>query len=200
MEDLWIYEKEALSENCRIIAGTDEVGRGPLAGPVYAAAVILPFGLEIKGLNDSKKLSAKKREELYPEIREKAIAFAVAEADIEEIETLNILRASQLAMKRAVGALSLKPDMLLIDGNYSDGFFKPYRTIIGGDSRSASIAAASVLAKVERDRLMISLAEIYPEYGFEKNKGYGSEYHRRALLKYGPCEIHRPSFLRKILG
>lgn len=195
--DLWRFEKEARDAGYLFIAGTDEAGRGPLAGPVAAAAVILPFGIEIPGLDDSKKVSVKGREELYPVIREKAVASAVAFATVEEIEKLNILRASQLAMRRAVEALSPKADFILIDGNVSDGFGIPERTVVKGDSLSASIAAASILAKVERDRLMDRYAEEYPGYGFEKHKGYPVPAHYEAIRALGPTPIHRMSFLKK---
>lgn len=196
-KDLWIYEREAREAGFLLVAGTDEAGRGPLAGPVSAGAVILPFGIDIPGLNDSKKLSEKRREELYPVIREKAIASAVAFATVEEIERMNILRAAQLAMRRAVEALSPAADFLLVDGNVSDGFPIPDRTIVKGDSLSASIAAASILAKVERDRLMDRYAEEYPGYGFEKHKGYPVPMHYEAIRLLGPTPIHRMSFLKK---
>ena len=198
--DLWRFEREACEAGFLLVAGTDEAGRGPLAGPVAAGAVILPFGIGIPGLDDSKKLSEKKREALYPVIREKAIASAVAFASVEEIEEMNILRASQLAMRRAVAALSPTPDFLLVDGNVSDGFPMPDRTVVKGDALSASIAAASILAKVERDRLMDRYAEEYPGYGFEKHKGYPVPAHYEAIRILGPTPIHRMSFLKKKHG
>ena len=196
--DLWKYEKEAMEQGYRWIAGTDEAGRGPLAGPVCAAAVILPFGVEIPGLTDSKKLTEKKREALFPVIQEKALAYAIEFAPVEEIEEYNILHASQNAMRRAVEALNPAADFVLVDGNRSDGFPVPDRTIVKGDALSLSIAAASVLAKVSRDRLMLEYAKAYPGYGFEVHKGYPTKAHYEALRALGPCEIHRPSFLRKM--
>lgn len=196
--DLWIYERAAWAEGFSPVAGTDEAGRGPLAGPVFAAAVILPPEIDIPGLNDSKKLTEAKREALFPVITEKALAYAIAEASVEEIEELNILHAAQLAMRRAVEALPIKPGILLIDGNYSDGFGLPEKTIVKGDSLSASIAAASILAKVARDRKMIEYAKEYPDYGFEKHKGYPTEAHYAAIREHGVTPIHRLSFLKKI--
>ena len=198
LTDLWKYEKEAMEQGFRMIAGTDEAGRGPLAGPVCAAAVILPFGIEIPGLTDSKKLTEKKREALFPIIQEKALAYAIEFAWVEEIEEYNILHASQNAMRRAVEALNPAADFVLVDGNRSDGFPVPDRTIVKGDALSLSIAAASVLAKVSRDRLMMEYAKAYPGYGFEVHKGYPTKAHYEALRTLGPCEIHRPSFLRKM--
>lgn len=194
----YIIENSLLGEY-NIIAGTDEAGRGPLAGPVYAAAVILPLGLEIEGLNDSKKLSPKKREKLFDEICEKALAYAIASKDVETIEKTDILSASQSAMVEAVNALKIKPDAVLVDGNIARGFDIPARTVIGGDAISPNIAAASILAKVARDRYLDELDEKYPMYGFKKHKGYGTKQHRDALLEYGPCPEHRMSFLTKIL-
>lgn len=196
--DLWIYERAAWAEGFSPVAGTDEAGRGPLAGPVFAAAVILPPEIDIPGLNDSKKLTEAKREALFPVITEKALGYAIAEASVEEIEELNILHAAQLAMRRAVEALPIKPGILLIDGNYSDGFGLPEKTIVKGDSLSASIAAASILAKVARDRKMIEYAKEYPDYGFEKHKGYPTEAHYAAIREHGVTPIHRLSFLKKI--
>lgn len=196
--DLWIYERAAWAEGFSPVAGTDEAGRGPLAGPVFAAAVILPPEIDIPGLNDSKKLTEAKREALFPVITEKTLAYAIAEASVEEIEELNILHAAQLAMRRAVEALPIKPGILLIDGNYSDGFGLPEKTIVKGDSLSASIAAASILAKVARDRKMIEYAKEYPDYGFEKHKGYPTEAHYAAIREHGVTPIHRLSFLKKI--
>ena len=196
--DLWEIENRLHAEGFSLICGVDEAGRGPLAGPVCAAAAILPQGLEIEGLNDSKKLAEKKREELFPVICEKALAYSIAFATVEEIEEINILQAAMLAMKRAIDGLSLKPELALIDGNRCPETETECRWVIGGDGRCASIAAASVVAKVTRDRLMRELAEKYPQYSFEKHKGYGTKAHVEALRQYGPCEIHRRSFLKKL--
>ena len=199
--DWFAYEREAQGQGFLQICGIDEAGRGPLAGPVYAAAVILPFGLEIEGLNDSKKLSEKKRERLFDEICAKASAWAVASADVEEIERLNILGATFLAMSRAVEGLKLPSDYALVDGDKLPVLLDiPARAVVKGDSLSASIAAASILAKVSRDRYMLKLAEEYPDYAFEKHKGYGTKLHVERIRQYGPCDIHRSLFLRKILG
>ena len=200
MTDLWTMEQELYDSGVTLLCGADEAGRGPLAGPVYAAAVILPRGLEIPGLNDSKKLSEKRRETLFDQICEKAISFGIARAEVEEIEEINILNAALLAMNRAIAQLNPQPALALIDGNKNTGITVPSRCVIKGDATCADIAAASILAKVSRDRLMYSLAGKYPEYAFEKHKGYGTKLHVEALKKYGPCEIHRPSFLKKILG
>lgn len=201
MEKDWLfYENEARNNGYQIICGVDEAGRGPLAGPVFAAAVVLPPNLMIDGLNDSKKLSEKKREILYDEIKSLAVACNVAFATEREIDEINILNATFLAMKRAVAGLNLQPDVVLVDGNRSPDLNVPTQTIVKGDSLSASIAAASILAKVERDRLMKNLSKKYPEYNFEKHKGYGTKVHIDLIKKYGPCEIHRNSFLKKILG
>ena len=181
------------------VCGIDEAGRGPLAGPVFAAAVILPPETEIPGLNDSKKLSAKKREELFPLIQEKAIAWSVAFATEQEIDSVNILQATYLAMRRACEGLSTPADYALVDGNRMPPLSIPGETVVKGDSLSASIAAASILAKVSRDRLMLELDALYPEYAFAKHKGYGTALHVELLKKYGPCPIHRRSFLTKIL-
>lgn len=194
----YIIENSLLGEY-NVIAGTDEAGRGPLAGPVYAAAVILPVGLEIDGLNDSKKLSPKKREKLFDEICEKALCYAIASSDVKTIEKTDILSASQSAMVEAVNLLKIKPDMVLVDGNIARGFPVPAKTVIGGDAISPNIAAASILAKVSRDRYLEELDKKYPMYGFAKHKGYGTKQHREALLEYGPCPEHRMSFLTKIL-
>lgn len=199
-KDWLLYEKEAQNSGYNIVCGVDEAGRGPLAGPVFAAAVILPQGLVIEGIDDSKKLSEKNREALYIEIKSLALAFNVAFATEKEINEVNILNATFLAMKRAVEGLSLRPDLVLIDGNRAPELELPTKTIIKGDSLSASIAAASILAKVERDRLMKKLSEKYPSYGFEKHKGYGTKMHVEAIKRHGPAEIHRKSFLKKILG
>ena len=191
---------EAVRNSVGIFCGADEAGRGPLAGDVYAAAVILDPQNPIEGLNDSKKLTEKKREKLYDEIIEKAENYCIAKATIAEIEEINILQAAMLAMKRAVLGLEQDVELVLVDGNKTpDGLPYECRALVKGDGTSASIAAASILAKVTRDRCMVELAEKYPEYGFEKHKGYGTKLHREMLLKYGPCEIHRPSFLKKIL-
>lgn len=201
-KDWLFYEKEALSKGFQQICGIDEVGRGPLAGPVFASAVILPVGCVIPGVNDSKKLSPKKREELFDVIKTKAVGWAVGFATEQEIDKINILQATFLAMRRAVEALPTKPDLALVDGNRTpflgDGI--EVRTIIKGDGSSESIAAASIMAKVSRDRLMIKLDQLYPEYGFARNKGYETAEHVKALLQCGPCPIHRTSFLKKILG
>ena len=180
-----------------VFCGVDEAGRGPLAGDVYAAAVILPPDIEIAGLNDSKKLSEKRREELAPVIQEKALAYCIASATVEEIERINILQAALLAMHRAVEGLSVVPDYVLTDGNQPPVVPMPVGTLVQGDARSASIAAASVLAKTARDAALRQLDEEYPEYGFAKHKGYGTKAHYAALDAYGPCPAHRPSFLKK---
>ena len=198
MTDLWIIEDQFHKEGYQVICGVDEAGRGPLAGPVCAAAVILPTGLIIQGLNDSKKLSEKKREALFPEIQEKAIAYGIAFASVEEIEERNILRATFLAMNRAIQSLTVQPDLALIDGNRNTEIEMASRCVIGGDGKCASIAAASVLAKVTRDHLMLELAKQYPEYGFEQHKGYGTKAHYEALRKYGPSPVHRMSFLKNL--
>ncbi len=198
MPDLWTVENEIYDLGYTAVCGVDEAGRGPLAGPVYAAAVMLPRGLEIDGLNDSKKLSAKKREELFPVICEKALCWAVAAAQVEEIEALNILNATFLAMNRAMEKLGVKPELALIDGNRNSGIVMPSRCVIKGDSSCADIAAASVLAKVSRDRYMRKLAEIYPQYHFEQHMGYGTKLHYEALREYGPSPVHRMSFLKRL--
>lgn len=196
--DLWELENEIYDEGYELICGVDEAGRGPLAGPVCAAAVILPRGLEIVGLDDSKKLSEKKRERLYDEIREKAAYCATAFASVEEIGRLNILQATFLAMNRAISALGVSPGLALIDGSLCAGIESPARAITGGDGKCADIAAASVLAKVTRDRYMREQAEKYPQYGFERHKGYGTKAHYAAIREHGPCPLHRPLFLRKL--
>lgn len=198
MPDLWTLEDEIYAEGYGLLCGVDEAGRGPLAGPVCAAAVILPRGFVIDGLNDSKKLSEKKREELFATICEAAVSYGVAFASVEEIEALNILNATYLAMNRAIGQLSPQPDLALIDGNRNAGISVNSRCVVKGDARCADIAAASILAKVTRDRLMLSLAEEYPQYRFEQHKGYGTALHYEALRKYGPSPVHRMSFLRKM--
>ena len=195
------YEKAAVTSGFKLICGVDEAGRGPLAGPVCAAAVILPEDLKIPGLNDSKKLSEKKREQLYDIITEKAIAYCVAFGTLEEIEEKNILQATFLAMNRAIEGLETKADFALIDGNkIPDGIKIPAAAIVKGDAKSMSIAAASILAKVSRDRLLMEYDKKYPEYQFAKHKGYGTKLHTDLIKEYGPCEIHRLSFLKNILG
>lgn len=198
--EMYSRERELQDKGYINIAGIDEAGRGPLAGAVYAAAVILPVGTYIPGLNDSKKLSEKKRAELYDIICEKAIAWSVAYADEREIDEINILNATHLAMCRAVSGLGVKPGYCIVDGNSIKGLEVPYETMVKGDAKSASIAAASILAKVSRDRYICALAEKYPEYGFDKHKGYGTREHIDAILKYGALPIHRKSFLKKITG
>ena len=201
MSELWNFEHAAMEEGFSLICGVDEAGRGPLAGSVCAAAVILPPDLELEGLNDSKKLSEKRREALYPLICEQALAYGIAFASEQEIDELNILQATFLAMRRAVGQLGLKPDLALVDGNREPDFGDiPVRTIIKGDSRSANIAAASILAKVTRDRFMLEQDAVYPQYGFAVHKGYGTQKHYAALREFGPCPIHRRSFLKKFYG
>ena len=198
--NLWEIENDQFSQGVQIICGVDEAGRGPLAGPVCAAAVILPKGLEIPGLNDSKKLTDKKRRELFPVIQAKALAYGIAFASHEEIDEINILQATYLAMERALAQLSLKPDLALIDGNRAKDFGLPVMTVVKGDSRSANIAAASVLAKVTRDEYMEKMALEYPGYGFEIHKGYGTKAHYEALRNLGPSPIHRMTFLKKFYG
>lgn len=200
MIDMWEFETKHRLEGYSAICGVDEAGRGPLAGPVCAAAVILPADAEIPGLNDSKKLSDKKRRELFPVICEKAIAYGIAFADHKEIDELNILQATYLAMERAIQKLGVKADFALIDGNRAKDFGIPVETVVGGDGRSASIAAASILAKVTRDNYMLEMADTYPQYGFEIHKGYGTKAHYAALTEFGPCPIHRMSFLKKFYG
>lgn len=195
--NLWEIESELPFE---LICGVDEAGRGPLAGPVCAAAVILPKGLVIPGLNDSKKLSDKRRRELFPIIQQEAVSFGVAFASQEEIDEINILQATFLAMRRAMEQLNPQPEFALIDGNRETDFGVPCKTVIKGDSLSANIAAASVLAKVTRDNWMMEAAEKYPGYGFEIHKGYGTKAHYAALEKLGPCPIHRRTFLKKLYG
>ena len=198
MTELWSLEYEIYDSGLSPLCGVDEAGRGPLAGPVCAAAVILPRGIVIEGLNDSKKLSEKRREALYDEIIGKAIAFGVAFASVEEIEEKNILEATFLAMNRAIEKLSVVPALALIDGNRNKGIALPSRCVIGGDGKCADIAAASIRAKVTRDRYMLEMAEKYPQYGFDRHKGYGTAAHYAAIREYGPSPIHRMSFLRKM--
>lgn len=196
--DWWEYEKVLAAEGWRILCGVDEAGRGCLAGPVYAAAIILPPGLMIEGLNDSKKLTAIQRERLYDILVEKAVSYAVASASEQEIDELNILNATYLAMNRAIYKLDPAPEIALIDGNRAKGIQYPSRCIVGGDGKSALIAAASILAKVSRDRFMSELSEKYPEYAFHIHKGYGTTTHYERIRKYGPSKVHRKTFLKKL--
>ena len=198
--DLWLYEHEAAREGFACICGVDEAGRGPLAGPVCAAAVILPPDIQIEGLNDSKKLTDKKRRALYDVIVEQAVSYGIAFADEQEIDEINILQATFLAMRRAFETLTVTPDIALIDGNRAPGLSCRERTVVHGDALSASIAAASILAKVTRDRLMEEYDAQYPQYGFAVHKGYGTQRHYAALREFGACPIHRQSFLRKFYG
>ena len=198
--DMWAIEQELYNRGYQLICGVDEAGRGPLAGPVCAAAVILPQNADIPGLDDSKKLSDKKRRELFPIIQQQAIAYGIGMADHAEIDEINILQATFLAMKRAISQLEIKPDYALIDGNRETEFGLPVQTVVHGDSLSASIAAASILAKVTRDDWMLEMAKQYPQYGFEVHKGYGTKAHYAALSEHGPCPIHRISFLKKFYG
>ena len=198
MNDLWSIENEIYDSGVSILCGVDEAGRGPLAGPVCAAACILPRGLDIDGLDDSKKLSDKKRRELFDVIKREAVSFGVAFASVEEIEKHNILRATFMAMNRAIAKLDAVPELAIIDGNRAVGIEMPARCIVKGDSKCADIAAASILAKVTRDEYMLAMAEKYPEYHFEKHKGYGTKLHYEALREYGPSPIHRMSFLKRV--
>ncbi len=198
--DLWLYEHQALVDGFSCVCGIDEAGRGPLAGPVCAAAVILPPDAVIDGLNDSKKLTDKKRRALYDVITEQAVSFGIAFADEREIDEINILQAAFLAMRRAFEQLSVQPDVALIDGNRAPGLSCCERTIVHGDALSASVAAASILAKVTRDRLMEDYDAQYPQYGFAVHKGYGTQRHYAALREFGACPIHRQTFLRKFYG
>ena len=198
--DMWQIEKEYFAEGIRLICGVDEAGRGPLAGPVCAAAVILPAELEIPGLDDSKKLSDKRRRELFPVIKEKAICYGIGLADHNEIDEVNILQATYLAMERAISQLSVQPELALIDGNRAKDFGIPVKTVIHGDSLSASIAAASILAKVTRDDIMLQYAQKYPAYNFDIHKGYGTKAHYEAIAANGICPIHRRTFLKKLYG
>ena len=198
--NMWEFEQKYYAQGLQLVCGVDEAGRGPLAGPVCAAAVILPANLEIPGLNDSKKLTDKKRRDLFPVIQEKAIAYGIAMADHAEVDEINILQATFLAMERALKQLSVRPEIALIDGNREKDFGLPVETIVHGDSRSASIAAASVLAKVTRDDYMLQMAEVYPGYGFEVHKGYGTKAHYAALESLGASPIHRMTFLKKFYG
>ncbi len=195
--DLWAEERKLREAGYRLICGADEAGRGPLAGDVYAAAAVLPFGLEIPGLNDSKKLTEKRREELFDVIREKALSYAVATATVEEIEKINIRNAAFLAMERAIRRI--ETDFAVIDGNGFNDCPVPFMTLVGGDGKSANVAAASILAKVSRDRYMLEMDKKYPMYGFAKHKGYGTKLHIEALKEYGACEIHRSLFVKKFI-
>lgn len=198
--NMWEIENSHFANGIVTICGVDEAGRGPLAGPVCAAAVILPAGLEIPGLNDSKKLTDKRRRELMPIIKEQALAYGIAFASHEEIDQINILQATFLAMERAMAQLKIQPELALIDGNRQKDFGIKVETVVKGDSRSANIAAASILAKVTRDDYMVEMAEKYPGYGFEIHKGYGTKAHYEALRTYGPSPIHRMTFLKKFYG
>lgn len=196
--DFWQIENARFAQGVQTICGVDEAGAGPLAGRVYAAAVILPRGWEAPYLNDSKKVTEKRRAVLYDRIIQEAEAYAIAWADEKEIDEINILNARMLAMERAISALEQKPDLALIDGNRSTGITWPNETVVGGDGKSASIAAASILAKVARDRYMLEQAELYPQYAFEKHKGYPTKLHYERLREFGPCPIHRRTFLKKL--
>ena len=194
---MWTEENKLHEQGYRLICGADEAGRGPLAGDVFAAAVVLPFGIEIEGLNDSKKLSEKKREQLFDVICERAITYAITRASVAEIEELNIRNAAFLAMKRAIE--QLETDFAIIDGNGFNDCPVPFMTLVKGDSKSANVAAASILAKVSRDRYMLELDGKYPMYGFAKHKGYGTKLHIDALKEYGACEAHRSLFVKKFV-
>ena len=198
MTELWTLENDIYKDGYSLICGVDEAGRGPLAGPVCAAAVILPRGLNIDGLNDSKKLTEKKREALFDPIREQALTYGIAFATVEEIEELNILNATFLAMNRAIEQLNPEPELALIDGNRNTGIAAPSRCVVKGDAKCADIAAASILAKVSRDRYMLEMDKKYPQYHFAQHKGYGTKLHYDAILEYGPSPIHRLSFLKKL--
>lgn len=199
-KNMWQIEQQWFDKGINVICGVDEAGRGPLAGPVCAAAVILPANLDIPGLDDSKKLSDKRRRELMPIIKEQAIAYGIAFADEKEIDEINILQATYLAMERAIVQLQVKPELCLIDGNRAKDFGIPAQTVVHGDSLSASIAAASILAKVTRDDYMLQLAQKYPQYSFDVHMGYGTKAHYAALTEYGPCDAHRMTFLKKFYG
>lgn len=198
--NMWEIEDSGYADGVNVICGVDEAGRGPLAGPVCAAAVILPAHLDIPGLTDSKKLTDKKRRELFPVIQEQAIAWGIGMASCEEIDEINILQATFLAMQRALEQLPVRPDLVLIDGNRAKDFGLPVKTVIKGDSLSMNIAAASILAKVTRDDWMIRMAQTYPQYAFDIHKGYGTKAHYAALTEFGPCPIHRKTFLKKFYG
>lgn len=199
-KNLWQIEQSYYDQGIQLICGVDEAGRGPLAGPVCAAAVILPANIDLPGLDDSKKLTDKRRRELMPVIKEKAIAYGIAFADHAEIDEINILQATFLAMERAITQLSVRPELALIDGNRQKDFGIPVQTVVHGDSLSASIAAASVLAKVTRDDYMLEMAAAYPQYSFDVHKGYGTKAHYAALTEHGPSPIHRMTFLKKFYG
>lgn len=194
------YEKAAMEEGYKIVCGIDEAGRGPLCGPVCAAAVILPLDCEIEGINDSKKLSEKKREAIFEVIKEKAVAYSAVMIDAQTIDEINILQATFMAMRNAVENLSIKPDIALIDGNQKPGLSIEQRTIVKGDAKSISIAAASIVAKVTRDRYMREVDEKYPQYKFSQHKGYGTKLHYEMIAEHGICPEHRRTFLKKILG
>lgn len=199
--DWLLYENDAMNKGYDVVCGVDEAGRGPLAGPVFAAAVILPKGHIIEGVNDSKKLSEKKRDMLYDKIIDECVSYSIGTASEKEIDEINILRATFLAMRRAVEGLEVKPEIALVDGNQVPPLDNvDVETVVKGDAKSASIAAASIIAKVSRDRYMFEMAEKYPEYHFEKHKGYGTKLHYEMIEKYGICDIHRKSFLKKVLN
>lgn len=195
---LYEFEKKKTADGCGLICGVDEAGRGPLAGPVFAAAVILPLDYEIEGINDSKKLSEKKREKLFDEIIEHAVAYSIQSCDQKVIDEINILQATMLAMKTAVEDLSVRPDMVFVDGNRLPKWYIPSECVIKGDATSANIAAASILAKVSRDRFMMEMDKEYPEYGFAKHKGYPTKLHYEKIREFGPSKIHRMTFLKKM--
>ena len=196
--DLWQLESDLHAQGCGTLCGVDEAGAGPLAGRVYAAAVILPQGWDHPYLNDSKRVTPRRRDLLYEAITQEALAWSVAWAEPEEIDAINILQARMLAMERAIQGLSIPPDLALIDGNRSQGITTPNQTVVKGDSKSASIAAASILAKVCRDRHMVEMDRQYPQYGFAQHKGYPTKLHYERLRQYGPCPIHRKTFLTKL--
>ena len=200
MVDMWSIENEFYAKGIQVICGIDEAGRGPLAGPVCAAAVILPAHLDLPGLTDSKKLTDKRRRELFPLIKEQALTYGIGLASEQEIDEINILQATFLAMERALEQLSVKPDLVLIDGNREKDLGIPVKTVVKGDSLSANIAAASILAKVTRDDMMLEIAKQYPEYGFDIHKGYGTKAHYEALRAHGASPVHRNTFLRKFYG
>ena len=199
LQSMWEIEHTLFEKGYNIIAGVDEAGRGPLADEVYAAAVILPPDICIEGLNDSKKISEKKREKLFDEIKEASLAYAVATASVEEIDEYNIRNATYMAMNRAIEALDIKPDYVIVDGDCIKECNYPHECVVKGDAKSLSIAAASILAKVSRDRHMLQMAEKYPEYGFQQHKGYGTKMHIEALKEHGACEIHRKTFIKKFV-
>ena len=198
--DWLLCENEAKSKGYKVICGVDEAGRGPLAGPVFAAAVILPEGHIIEGVDDSKKLSEKKRDLLFDKIIDECVCYSIGTASEKEIDEINILQATFLAMKRAVEGLAIKPDLALVDGNQTPPVNTDVLTIVKGDGKSASIAAASIIAKVSRDRYMLELAKQYPQYEFERHKGYGTKLHYEKIAEYGICDAHRRTFLKKVLG